>query len=91
MPGDFGSLDFDLGYIMEYYITIDPDAIEITRQVYTIWDALGDIGGLMDMLRLIGYPLIGLSNLLFGSGLSQFLFAALFKVQSKSRKDNVYS
>ena len=61
---------------MEYYIIIDPDAVEITRQVYTIWDALGDIGGLMDMLRLIGYPLIGLANLLFGSGLYQFLFAA---------------
>ena len=76
---------------MEYYITISPDAIDITRQVYTIWDALGDIGGLMDMLRLIGYPLIGLSNLLFGSGLSRFLYTAIFKVQSKSRKDNVYS
>ena len=69
-----------MGHIMEYYITIDHDAIEMTRQVYTIWDALGDIGGLMDMLRLVGYPLIGLSNFLLGSGLSQFLFAALFKV-----------
>ena len=36
------------------YISLDTDAIETVRSVYTIWDALGETGGLIDILKVLG-------------------------------------
>ena len=46
------------GSLSDIIITLDMDAVEIVRNVYTIWDALGDIGGLIDILRLLKQPFI---------------------------------
>ena len=61
-------------------ITLDHDAIEEKRSIYTIWDVLGDIGGLIDMLYLLGKPLIVLSNVILGSGMCRHILKSLFFV-----------
>ena len=38
----------------ELIVSLDLDVVDEVRNIYTIWDALGDIGGLIDMLRLLG-------------------------------------
>ena len=60
------------------YIGLNFDAIEEVRTVYTFWDVLGDIGGLIDMLVLLGQPLIYLLNLIMGTGIRKFLTESLF-------------
>ena len=50
-------------------IMLDPDIVEHQRSIYTIWDALGDIGGLFDMLKLLALPNLFLFRLTFGSEL----------------------
>ena len=55
------------------HIGLELDAINKTRQIYTIWDVLGDVGGLMDMLRLIGLPFIALIKVFFGNNLARFI------------------
>ena len=65
------------------------DSVTETRQIYTIWDFLGEVGGLMDMLKLIGQPLISLIHIIFGSGLSRLLFRSLFMVQCKNSKNDL--
>ena len=44
-----------------------------SRAIYSVWDFLGDVGGLFDMLRLLAEPILALSTLLFGSGLDRYL------------------
>ena len=61
------------------------DRIEHTRSIYTMWDFLGDVGGLFDMLRLLAEPLVKMFSVIFGSRLDRFLLAALFK---KERRRN---
>ena len=56
------------------------DAVVETRQIYTIWDFLGDVGGLADMLKLLGGPIISFIQLILGSGLSKLLIKSIFKV-----------
>ena len=48
------------------------------RTIYTIWDVLGEIGGLIDMLSYMAIPVIGAINIIFGNGLSKFLLSNLF-------------
>ena len=38
----------------EFLISLDMDAVDGVRSIFTVWDALGEIGGLIDMLRLLG-------------------------------------
>ena len=41
-----------------------------TRAVYSFWDFLGDVGGLADMMRLIGYWILAGISLISGSRLN---------------------
>ena len=38
------------GIILTAYVNLEEDALDISRQIYTVWDVLGDVGGLADML-----------------------------------------
>ena len=57
----------------------DLDITERSRAIYTIWDMLGDIGGLFDMLCLLASPLIQFISLIVGSGVDNHLIQLLFK------------
>ena len=61
----------------------DQDIYQHKRTIYTVWDWLGDIGGLFDMLKLLAKPMLKFYSLIFGSGLEAFLIKSLFKVQRK--------
>ena len=54
-----------------------------SRAIYSIWDFLGDVGGLFDMLTLLAQPILALSTALFGSGLDRYLMATLFKKEKR--------
>ena len=67
---------------------MDTDIVEYRRSIYTVWDFLGDVGGLYDMLKLLAQPVLAFSSLLLGSGLDQYLVESIFKVQKKMRGDH---
>ena len=69
------------GLMKIFLVVLETDAIREVRQIYTIWDVLGDIGGLADMLQLICWPIITLFHLLLGNGINRTLLQNLFKVQ----------
>ena len=79
------------GTLLDMIITLDLDAIEQVRSIYTIWDVLGDIGGLLEMLKYLCYPLIIASQLIDNNGLRGLLFKSLFKVQVKTEADDIFS
>ena len=74
----------------EVNIGLEFDAIEEVRTIYTIWDVLGDIGGLIDMLVLLGKPLIHLVNFTLGLGIRKFLTESLFMKQKKTNEEDVF-
>ena len=73
-------MEFDMGFLYQVHIGLELDAINKTWQIYTIWDVLGDVGGLMDMLRLIGLPIIALLKVFFGDNLGRFMLNRLFMI-----------
>ena len=51
-----------------------------------MWDFLGDIGGLNDILHVIGALIVGFARALSGSELKRFIFKNLFKIRPESSK-----
>ena len=66
------------GELLSYYLTLGKEGFMTVRTIYTIWDVLGEIGGLIDMLSYMAIPVIGAINIIFGNGLSKFLLSNLF-------------
>ena len=65
-----------------YVFEMEMDKYTIERTVYTSLDWLGDVGGLMDILFVIGaFPVM----LLQGNGLSFLLLKGLFKREAKEK------
>ena len=56
-----------------------------SRAIYTFWDLLGDVGGLYDMLKLLGQFFFTCVQLLFGSNLDRYLVLHLFKKESSGK------
>ena len=55
-----------------------PDIIEYQRQVYTIWELFGDIGGLLEVLIVSGSFFMISVTTVFGSGLDMYLLQNLY-------------
>ena len=62
----------------QLYFGLSPDINMHSRSIYTIWDLLGGIGGLIDMLRLIIRPILASVSLAFSTGLETYLVQAIF-------------
>ena len=58
--------------------------VDYDRNIYTVWDVFGDVGGLYDMLHVIGGMYYSLICLLIGSPLNRYLFEAIFFFPSKA-------
>ena len=56
-----------------------PTQIQYKRSIYTALDFLGDVGGLLDGLRLVGNIIMAGYTLTFGNPLNAFLMNSLFK------------
>ena len=68
------------------------DRISYSRAIYGVWDFLGDVGGLYDMLRLLAEPILAIISVLVGSGLDRFLIRSLFKKEKNFRlNEDVFS
>ena len=46
---------------------------------------MGDMGGLLDAMKLLGSVIINFAAVLTGSGLDRFLIAQLFKFDKKKK------
>ena len=76
-------IDHSLGeFWFELYL--DPDVKEYKRSIYTIWDVLGNIGGLFDMLKLLSSPIITFCTFIVGTGIDNHLIQSVFKLQKKN-------
>ena len=58
-----------------------------SRAIYTFWDLLGDVGGLFDMLKLIGQAMIAFITSLSGSKLNRVLISQIFYLPNKKKQD----
>lgn len=71
---------------MRLAYNINLDKIKHSRSVYTLWDMLGDIGGLFGILQLFARHLLSLIATVFGSGVDRYLTSKLFKKQPHSEQ-----
>ena len=68
-------------------ITLDPDIKVFKRQIYTILDLAGDIGGLFDALRVLGSVFVACYLQMRGETIAKYLLETVFKRESKSQKN----
>ena len=68
--------------MIEYKISADVQ--KYNRQIYSGLDWLGDVGGLVDGLRLCGYMLVAFLQFLLGNPLNRFLIESLFKREANA-------
>ena len=75
---------------LNLFVQISPDKYMYKRSIYTFFDWLGDVGGLLDALRLIGVVLMAFYTLIMGNPLSGYLVNSLFKRGKEvvTHKDN---
>ena len=57
---------------------MNADIVEYQRQVYTIWELFGDIGGLLEVLIVSGSLFMLFVTTVFGSGLDMYLLQNLY-------------
>ena len=62
------------------------EVTEISRQIYSGLDFLGDVGGLKDSLILIGSLVIQAWSFIVGDPFNNFLLGSLFEVKKVSKK-----
>ena len=55
--------------VAEFRLFMDNDTYEYKREVYTIWELFGDIGGLNEIAVIFAGIMMTIKSLLFGSGL----------------------
>ena len=67
-----------------YQIQTSADQVHNQRAIYTVLDFLGDVGGLLDGLKLIGASII---SLFYGNSLSDFLLSQIFFDRPKQGRD----
>ena len=65
-------------------IFLSPDRFMYKRSIYTFLDLLGDVGGLLDALRFIGFYFMFFYTLIRGDLLSEFLISSVFQKEIKS-------
>ena len=74
------------GLFDTFFVKWDSQVYEHHRAIYTFLDLLADVGGLFDMLKLIGEILIGMIVPITGSRLSKVLIEELFYLPKKRVK-----
>ena len=64
---------WDTHSIAGFAYQISMDTKQYSRSVYSVLDFFGDVGGLFDMLNLIGQVFISIFSVILGNGLDRFL------------------
>ena len=63
---------------------MDLDTYEISRQVNTMWELFGEIGGLVEVATILVSAIMSVKIALLGSGLDHYLISNLFFILRKS-------
>ena len=68
---------------------MSPESTIYSRSVYTVWDWLGDLGGLYGTLYLMGSYIVKLTSYIAGDSLTLQLIENLYKFEAPTkRRDN---
>ena len=70
-------------------IQLGSETTEHSRSIYTALDMLGDVGGLLDGLRLVGSGVIFLFHLMNGDPLQAFLMRSFFKKATREESKEI--
>ena len=87
MPAAIKSIGSDTGESFKISIKLDTESTLHTRQIYSGLDMLGDVGGLLDGLKLLGSGVMFIFHLIRGDPLQDFLMKAIFKKGNEESKD----
>ena len=60
-------------HIFELLFTMSTEIIYEERSIYTVWDLLGDVGGLFGSLTFLGALYMSIIDRLVGSRMNQFI------------------
>ena len=55
------------------------DSISYERSVYTLWDWMGDVGGLYGTLTIIGHYAVALVSYITGHGIVKEIIESLYR------------
>ena len=76
----------------DLFIHLNLNTVEQSRSIYSFFDFLGDVGGLLDLFVLFAELLVSVVAWIFGSNFDSYLIANLFKtVTQKKRNDTIRS
>ena len=70
-----------------FRIQTSDEIISNSRSIYNALDFLGDVGGLFDMLCIVGNICLQFLTFIFGSGLDSYLVTNLFKTNNLNAED----
>ena len=62
------------------------DTVSHERSVYTVWDWMGDVGGLFGTLSIIGAQIVSLTSYISGNSLMRELIERLYFVEASTRR-----
>ena len=65
---------------------LSPNRTKYTRSIYSFFDWLGDVGGLLDGFRLIGVIVMYFYTFIIGNPLNAFLVNSIFKREHRLNK-----
>ena len=54
------------------------DSTSFERSVYTLWDWMGDVGGLYGSLTIIGHYIVALMSYITGHGIIKEIIESLY-------------
>ena len=58
------------------------DSTEFERSVYTVWDWMGDVGGLFGTLTILGAQIVSITSYISGNSLVRELIENLYFVEA---------
>ena len=71
--------------VYSFNFAVSLDLVLHHRAIYSVWDFLGDVGGLFDMLKFLAYPITLFFSTLIQTGVDQYLLSTLFQMDKSSR------
>ena len=74
-------------YQSQIYMSLD--SIDYERSVYTLWDWMGDVGGLFGSLTIIGHCIVSMTQYITGHGIVQEIIESIYRLEAPRSQVNV--
>ena len=85
-PYESMAKDFEIYPLVSVQLALLNEKVVYKRSIYTFLDLLGDVGGLLDGLRIFGGMAASLYTCIFGNPLIAFIVNAVYKVDKKTSR-----